>query len=169
MGEDLYLAGKILKPKGLQGEVKILPITDFPESFLERKRFHIGSAVEDAKPFEVLRAAMRKGFAYLLFEGVDQREKAGILAGKSVYVAAAELRSLRPGRAYLHELRGLKVLDGSHKEIGRVLDVLEMPAHEVYEIEYGSQKILVPAIEEFIDEIDISRGHLVVRRFEEFL
>ncbi len=169
MSEELYLAGKILKPKGLRGEVKILPVTDFPESFLERRRFHIGSTTGDAKPFEVLRAVMREGFAYLLFRGVDDRDKAGSLAGKSVYVTGEELRPLRPGRAYLHELRGLKVLDGSRKEIGRVLDVLEMPAHEVYEIEYGARKVLVPAIEEFIDEVDISRGYLVVRRFEEFL
>ncbi|ASQ90583.1 16S rRNA processing protein RimM [Prosthecochloris sp. GSB1] len=168
MSEERYLAGKILKPKGLKGELKILPITDFPESFLERKLFYIGSEGSDAEPFEVLRASLRNGFAYILFRMVDDRDKALALAGKNVYVAEEDLLPLSPDRAYLHELRGLKVFDETGKEAGRVLDVLEMPAHEVYEIECEGKKVLVPAIEEFIEEIDLSRGRMVVRRLDEF-
>jgi len=169
MTQERYLAGKILKPKGLKGELKILPVTDFPESFLERKLFYIGSDGQAAEPYDVLCASLQKGFAYVLFRTVDDRDKALALAGKNVYVAEEDLRPLSSDRAYLHELRGLTVLDGSGREAGRLLDVLEMPAHEVYEIECDGKKVLVPAIEEFIEEIDLSRGFMVIRRLEEFL
>lgn len=169
MKEELYLVGRILKPKGLKGEVKILPVTDFPESFLERKAFYTGVTERDAVRRMVLSAVMRKGFAYLLFSGIDTREKAEAIAGNMVYVNADALIPLSPGRAYLHELRGLKVFNESGEEVGVVHDVLRMPAHEVYEIKCVSRMVLVPAIEEFVKEIVIDKGYMVLKRFEEFL
>lgn len=167
--EELYLVGKILKAKGLKGEVKILPITDYPGSFLERKVFYVGKEAEEAIPRTVLRAALRSGFAYLLFSGVDTREKAEAAAGSMVYVSGDVLIPLPPDRAYLHDLKGLKVLNESRKEVGSVHDVLRMPAHEVYEVQYGTRMILVPAIEEFVEEIVIEKGYMVLRRLDEFL
>ena len=167
--KELYLVGKVLKPKGLKGEVKILPITDYPESFLERKTFYIGRSDEEAVLREVLQGRLRNGFAYILFSGMDSREKAEAAVGNMIYVPAEELVPLPPGRAYLHELRGLKVLNDSLEEVGIVHDVLKMPAHEVYEVQYGAKKILVPAIEEFVEEIDIGKGYMVLKRIEEFL
>lgn len=167
--KELYLVGRILKAKGLKGEVKVLPITDYPESFLERKVFYVGKKEEDAVPLTVRRAALRNGFAYLLFSGVDTREKAEAAAGNMVYVSRDALIPLPPGRAYLHDLRGLRVLNESYKEVGTVRDVLTMPAHEVYEVQYGERMILVPAIEEFVEEIVIEKGYMVLKRLEEFL
>lgn len=169
MKEELYLAGRILKPKGLKGEVKVLPVTDFPESFLDRKVFYVGKTGEEAMCCRVLHAVLRKGFAYLLFSGIDSREKAETIAGHKVYVSADALIPLSPDRAYLHELRGLKVLSESHEEVGILNDVLKMPAHEVYEVQYGIRRVLVPAIEEFVEEIDVEKGYMVLKRFDEFL
>ncbi len=167
--EELYLVGKILKAKGLKGEVKILPITDYPESFLERKAFFVGRESENAVPRQVLHASLRSGFAYVLFSGIDTREKAEAAAGSRVYVSVDALIPLPPDRAYLHDLKGLKVLNEAHKEIGSVHDVLRMPAHEVYEVRYGSRMILVPAIEEFVEEVVIEKGYMVLKRLDEFL
>ena len=165
MTVELYQVGLILKPKGLKGEVKVLPVTDFPESFLDRKVFYTGRDGEQAVRRTVLHAVMRKGFAYLLFSGVDSREKAEALSGSMVYVDRDALIPLPPDRAYLHEIRGLKVVDDSGVEMGVVHDVLQMPAHEVYEIKCGNRVILVPAIEEFVEEIAIAEGYMVLKRF----
>ena len=169
MKEDFYLAGKILKPKGLRGEVKILPVTDFPDSYLERKIFYVGKSEEDAVRRAVRQAALRKGFAYLLFSDIDSREKAEAIVGYSVFVRSDALIQLPPDRAYLHELRGLKVFNERHEELGIIEDVLGMPAHDVYEIRCGGRVVYVPAVEEFVEEISIDEGYMVLKRFEEFL
>ena len=169
MKEDLYLAGKILKPKGLEGEVKVLPVTDFPESFLERKLFYVGKTEEAAVRRTVRHAVLRKGFAYLLFSGIDTREKAEAVTGSMVYVSADALIPLPPDRAYLHELRGLKVFNELREEVGIVKDVVSMPAHEVYEVQCGGRIVLIPAIEEFVEEIAIDERYMVLKRFDEFL
>jgi len=166
---ELYLTGIILKPKGLNGEVKIKPVTDFPESYLSRKEYYAGKSVECVERLKVKKAALAGGFAWLFFEGIDSREKASELAGWQLYVEEEQLLAQPENRAYLHDLVGMKVLDGDRREVGVVLDVLDMPAHEVYEVQVGDRKILLPAIDEFVEEISIAEKYIVVPRFDEFL
>ncbi|ABL65545.1 ribosome maturation factor RimM [Chlorobium phaeobacteroides] len=166
---DLFLTGTILKPKGLKGEVKVLPVTDFPELFLSRKSYLAGKSDASVMPLNVLKASLSKGFAWLFFEGVDTLEKAEKLSGMHLFVEEKELARQPTGRAYLHELIGMKVLDGNRYEAGVISDILKMPAHEVYEVQANGRKILIPAVEEFVEEIDMAGRYMVVPRFDEFL
>lgn len=167
---DLYKTGIVLKPKGLKGEVKVMPVTDYPERFLSRKAYYVGKTDSDAVFRSVVRASLGRGFAWLFFEGIGSREEAEAICGMNLYIGEKELQKMPEGRAYLHELTGLKVIDGSGAEAGVVADVLSMPAHEVYEVAMSDGRIvLIPAIEEFIEEIDTERRLMVVPRFEEFL
>ena len=167
---DLYRTGIVLKPKGLKGEVKVMPVTDYPERFLSRKAYHVGKTDGETVLRNVVRASLSRGFAWLFFEGIESREEAEAICGMNLYICEKELQAMPEGRAYLHELTGLKVIDGSGTEAGVVTDVLSMPAHEVYEVTMsGGRIVLLPAIEEFIEEIDTRRGLMVVPRFEEFL
>ncbi|EAT59461.1 ribosome maturation factor RimM [Chlorobium ferrooxidans] len=166
---ELYLAGVILKPKGLAGEVKVEPVTDFPESFLSRKEYYAGRSADAVDRLTVHKASLGGGFAWVFFDGIDTREKAEALAGVHLYVDEDQLLPQPENRAYIHELIGLKVLDRNRNEVGTVTDILAMPAHEVYEVEVGKRKILIPAIEEFVEEISVRDKFMVVPRFDEFL
>ncbi|MEI6848187.1 MAG: ribosome maturation factor RimM [Chlorobiaceae bacterium] len=166
---ELYQAGIILKPKGLKGEVKVEAFTDFPESFLTRKEYYAGRGTEVVERLKVKKATLSCGFAWLFFEGIDSREKAEALAGLLLFVNEHQLLPQPANRAYLHELIGLKVIDRNHGEVGIVTDVVAMPAHEIYEVLVGKKKILIPAIEEFVEEISIREKYIFVPRFDEFL
>ena len=166
---ELYLTGIVLKPKGLKGELKVQPVTDYPESFLKRREFYMGKTQGDAVLRKVLTAKLNQGFAWMVFEGIGTREEAEAVAGYRLFVTGEELEPLPDDRAYIHDLIGLEVLDEDGGRIGVVSDVLQMPAHDVYEIEVGGRKVLVPAVEEFVDEIDLRKGIMVLRRFSEFL
>ncbi|NTV92944.1 MAG: 16S rRNA processing protein RimM [Chlorobiaceae bacterium] len=166
---DLFLTGTILKPKGLKGELKVLPVTDFPELFLSRTGYLAGKNDRSVTPLTVQKASLSKGFAWLFFEGVDTLEKAEKLSGIHLFVEEKALARQPAGRAYLHELTGMKVLDGDRQEAGIISDVLKMPAHEVYEVQVDGRTVLIPAVDEFVEEIDIEAGYMVVPRFYEFL
>ncbi|ARM30982.1 ribosome maturation factor RimM [Prosthecochloris sp. HL-130-GSB] len=169
MNEPLYLVGRILKPRGLKGEVKVLPVTDYPESFSDRTVLYTGKTTNAAVRRTVAGASLQKGMVYLRFDGIDSREGAEQLSGSMIFVPESDLMPLPPDRAYLHELIGLKVVDVNGAVCGTVKDVLRMPAHEVYEIDTGTGCILFPAIDEFVIEVDLEQGVMVVERFEEFL
>ena len=166
---ELFLTGIVLKPKGLKGELKVKPVTDFPESFLKRREYFVGKTPEDAALRKVLSAKLNQGFAWLVLEGVGSREEAEALAGCGLYVTKDSLESLPDDRAYIHELIGLEAFDEEAGRVGKVSDVLQMPAHDVYEIDTGSSKVLIPAVEDFITETDLEKGIVTLRRFKEFL
>ncbi len=167
--ETLFLAGRILKPRGLKGDLKVLPETDFPERFLERKHLYVGRTPADAVEYEVVQASLQKGFAYIRLQGALDRDMAESLAGSNLYVQESDLAELPPDMAWIHELVGLQAFDTEGAEIGVVRDVLDMPAHQVYEIEVADGKrVLVPALEEFVEETDVTGGRIVLKRFDEF-
>ena len=49
----------------------------------------------------------------------------------------------------------------SGEEIGKLSDVFNLGASDLYEIDTQSGKKLIPAVEEFIKEIDLERGIFV--------
>ncbi|MBN1929710.1 MAG: 16S rRNA processing protein RimM [Chlorobiaceae bacterium] len=166
---ELFLTGIVLKPKGLKGELKVQPVTDFPESFLTRREYYIGKSPEESVVRKVLSAKLRQGFAWLVLEGIESREAAEAVAGSRLYVTDDALEAMPDDRAYLHELIGLEAVDEVQGRVGVISDVLQMPAQDVYEIDTGARKVLVPAVEEFITEIDLDKGIVTLRRFSEFL
>lgn len=166
---ELFLTGIILKPKGLKGELKVQPMTDFPDNFLKRRHYHVGKSREEAVVRKVLSAKLNQGFAWIMLEGVTSREDAEAFAGSSLYVTEDALEPMQGNRAYIHELKGLEVFDERDGRVGVIADVLQMPAHDVYEIDTDAGKVLVPAVDEFIEEVDLEKGIVMVRRFSEFL
>ena len=166
---ELYITGIILKPKGLKGEVKVELVTDFPESFLSRRRYYAGKSVDSVELLKVKKATLAAGFAWLFFEGIDSMEKAEALTGWKLFVTEDQLLPQPENRSYVHEIVGMKVLDRNRSEVGVVTNVIRMPANEVYEVQVGEKKILLPAIDEFVEEFNLGEKYMVIPRFGEFL
>ena len=166
---ELYLTGIILKPKGLKGEMKVEVITDFPESFLSRQEYYAGKSVDSVERLKVKKASLAGGFAWLFFDGIDNMEKAEALSGWQLFVEEDQLLPQPDNRAYLHEIIGMKVLDRHRRVVGVVTNVITMPAHEVYEVQVDGKKILLPAIDEFVEEFNLGEKYIIIPRLDEFL
>ena len=166
---ELYLTGIILKPKGLKGEMKVEVITDFPESFLSRQEYYAGKSVDSVERLKVKKASLAGGFAWLFFDGIDNMEKAEALTGWQLFVEEDQLLPQPDNRAYLHEIIGMKVLDRHRRVVGVVTNVITMPAHEVYEVQVDGKKILLPAIDEFVEEFNLGEKYIIIPRVDEFL
>ena len=166
---ELYLTGIILKPKGLKGEMKVEVITDFPESFLSRQEYYAGKSVDSVERLKVKKASLAGGFAWLFFDGIDNMEKAEALSGWQLFVEEDQLLPQPDNRAYLHEIIGMKVLDRHRRVAGVVTNVITMPAHEVYEVQVDGKKILLPAIDEFVEEFNLGEKYIIIPRVDEFL
>ncbi len=166
---ELYLTGIILKPQGLKGEMKVEVITDFPESFLSRQEYYAGKSVDSVERLKVKKASLAGGFAWLFFDGIDNMEKAEALSGWQLFVEEDQLLPQPDNRAYLHEIIGMKVLDRHRRVVGVVTNVITMPAHEVYEVQVDGKKILLPAIDEFVEEFNLGEKYIIIPRVDEFL
>ena len=160
MNPPRYLIiGRVLKPWGVRGELKIEIITDFPERFASLRQVFLG---DDAKSFAVESARLHGGAALVKLAGIDTPEHAAKLREQLVYVARADAVALPANRVYLYQLIGLQVKTTDGRALGEITDVLDTRANDVYIVSDGTREILLPAIPEVVRAIHIERGEMIV-------
>ena len=148
--------GRVVGAHGLRGEVRVEPLTDFPE------RFEAGSVLWlDGAPRRVEASRWRGRSVYLKLDGASSRTEAAALRGKELM--APEPRPIEEaGRYYRHDVVGLRVEDEAGAALGRVADILVTGANDVYVVRGEQGELLLPAIEDVVREVDVAGGRLVV-------
>jgi 16S rRNA processing protein RimM len=148
--------GKISRPHGVRGEVRMRIITDYPEQLHDLKTVYIGMSPDDKDiyPIDLQKVRFHQDYALLTFKGITNRDQVDKFRKKAVMIDIDNAIQLEDGEYYLFQLIGLKVVV-DEQEIGFVKEVIETGANDVYVVkgdQYG--EILVPAHEETIIKID---------------
>ena len=152
-------AGRIVNTHGVAGEVKIEVWLDSPQFLKSFKRCFI-----DRREVKLLSARVHKGFLIVKLEGVEDVNAAMALKGRTVFIDRADAR-LPKGAFFLQDIIGAAVVDESGSEIGKLADVMETPASNVYVVK-GEREHLIPAVPEFILSTDAENGIITVHLIE---
>ncbi len=155
--------GRVLKPWGFRGLVKIQILTDFPERFASLQTVLLG---DGAKRFSVESARLIQDAALLKLQGIDSSEEAAKLRGLDVLVPIEEAVPLPEGKYYHYQLIGLAVETASGQALGRITEILQTGANDVYVVNDGQREVLLPAIEPVIRSIDLEHGRMTVELLE---
>ena len=160
MGSNFLEAGQIVNTHGIRGEVKIVPWCDTPEFLCGFDTFYL-----DGAPVKVESARAHKGNVIAKLAGVDDVNGAMRLKNKVVSIDRAGV-ILPPGRHFIADLIGLEVREAeSGRVLGKIEDVLTLPANEVYVVK-GEKEYLIPAVDEFLAETNLEGGYVRVRLIE---
>ena len=152
-GEPVYLAvGFLRRAHGVRGEIIMDLHTDFPERLKSGRELWVG---EERRPVELESARPHAKGMLVKFKGVESPEAAAQLRNQWIYVLAADVPSLPEGQLYQHELIGFDVVDENGEPLGRLVEILETGANDVYVIRNEAGKeLLLPAIPSVILELD---------------
>jgi 16S rRNA processing protein RimM len=167
-GPPPYLAvARVLRPHGVRGDLRVQALTRFPERMYRLEQVFLGPAPDDytaLRPHTVRRVRPEKDEFWLLhLEGIDDRDEAEPLRGQFIFVALADAVPLAEDEVYVFQIMGLEVRTLDDFVLGRVVDVIETGANDVYVIQgeaYG--EVLLPAIEGVIVRIDVEGGLMTV-------
>ena len=151
--------GVIVTTHGIKGEVMIQPWVDDAEFLKKFKHLYINE-----KPYKLLSGRVHKNFLLAELEGVSDVNAAMVLKGKVVFIDRDEAK-LPKGAFFLRDIIGASVVDETGLELGKITDVLELPAGNVYEVK-GEREILIPAVPQFILNTDVNAGIITVRLIE---
>ena len=113
---------------------------------------------------KLLSARVHKGFLIAKLQGVEDVNAAMALKGRTVFIDRADAR-LPKGAFFLQDIIGASVVDESGSEIGKLVDVMETPASNVYVVK-GEREHLIPAVPEFILSTDADNGIITVHLIE---
>ena len=154
--------GKISAPHGVRGEVRIVPLTDFPERFENLKTVFL----EDDSKMELESVKFSNKFIIAKFKNINSRNYIEILNGKLLMLNRSDIPSLPEGEYYNFDIIGLEVIDDKGSKLGKITEVLKTGSNDVYVVE-GKKQLLVPALKKVVKEINLVDGFMKVELLEE--
>ena len=161
MSKSQFLeCGKIINTHSIRGGLKLESWCDTPEDLASLKKVYIKKGAED-KCHKVKRASVFKQFVLFELDGINDIDTATTLKNTVVYADRDDI-AIDDDAFFLADIIGLPVFDIANGErIGTLSDVLNLGASDLYEIDTPNGKKLIPAVDEFIKEIDLEKGIFV--------
>ena len=164
-----YLSvGQIVNTHGVNGEVKVYPLTDDVRRFRKLKKVYI-----DGVEKNIVWSKPGPKVVVMKIEGVDTIEAAMKFRDKYIDVSREDAVKLPEGRYYVPDLIGCNVWDEEGKDLGKVADVIFTPSNEVYWIkkdaENNIEELLIPALKHIVVSVDIETQKIVIKPVKQWL
>ncbi|MBX3050402.1 MAG: 16S rRNA processing protein RimM [Caldilineaceae bacterium] len=165
--------GRIVGMHGLNGEMRVELHTDFAERFAVGETILLGQAL---LPRIIRGSREHKGMILLTLAEVTDRDGAEALRDEWLFIPDDAAMELPAGEYWVHDIIGLAVVDETGQAIGRVADVIQTGANDVYILTPAEgvnrgKELLIPAIANVVQAVDIASGtmtiHLVPGLLEE--
>lgn len=158
--EKYIECGKIINTHGCHGGVKLDSWCNSPEELASLKKLFIlkNGAFEKIK---VKKTSVFKQFVIAELDGVNDMDAAMALKNTVVYASRDDFE-LEEGEFFIADLIGVKVIDASDGTVyGQVSDIINRGASDIYVVDTTNGERMIPAVDEFIDRIDIKEGIFV--------
>lgn len=153
------IVGKIVKPQGIKGEVKIEPMVADNNLFQ-----NFQDVLIDGKTFTIKSARVHQGFVYLAFNEVHDRNSSEALRGKMVEVSKHELPNLENDFYYIADLEGCEIFFEDGEKFGKIYDVQNFGASDVLFIKSGSEEVLCPFLKKVFVEVDVHSKKIIANK-----
>jgi 16S rRNA processing protein RimM len=151
-------AARVVGAKGLAGAMRVEVLTDRPERLREGAVLYLE---DEEEPRRIAQVELGGRLPVIRLENVDSREQAERLRGRYLEVY---LEPLPEGSYYWHQIVGMQVRDEAGHALGTVVEVFRAGENEVYRVESDDGlELLLPALREFILDIDPEAGSMTVR------
>lgn len=159
----MYLVGKIVGTHGIKGELKVKSDTSFD-------RFKKGNVlyIEKEEKIIINSSRVHKGLHLITINGLTNINDVLMYVNKNIYVPH-DRSELEEGEYYYEDLIGLICYDSNKEEIGEVIDLQEVPQGLILEIRGKEKTILIPYVDEFIEEIDLDNKKILINEIEGLL
>lgn len=148
--------GKVLKPKGIKGEIKIEGLTDDNSRFLRLKHVYIDSVC-----YALTKARTEGTFVVIKLEGIETPEQVDKLRGKYICIDRSDAVNTDKDSNLIADIIGLEVFVDD-KAIGKISDVLQYGAADVYVVKSKDKNISFPALKKLVIDVDLKDGKMIL-------
>lgn len=165
--ENYFLIAEIISVFNDDGYLKLRSFSDFPDRFFLLEKIFI-DIYNEKRIFFVEDVERIEDYFILKLENFDSNQHVDFLVGSDVYVDDKNLYPLDDKTYYFHDLIGCKVFFND-KFFGKIEDVMHLSSNDVYVVSSEDSEILIPAISDLIDSINISEKVVYLKQdFDKF-
>jgi 16S rRNA processing protein RimM len=160
---DYLIIGKVLKPFGLMGELKLLPITDNIGRFRNIKEIYLKEE-QDFREVVVEGTRVTDSYVLIKLEGYNSKTDVEPLREKLFYVTRKQAVELEDGSYYYYDILNCTVKGLNGEIIGKVFDIQNAGSCDVYFVrsDCEKQEYQIPAVSDVIKRIDISQKEIII-------
>lgn len=167
--EDILKVGIISSTHGVRGEVKVFPTTDDVKRFKKLKEVLLDTEKE-LLPLQIESVKFFKQFAILKFKGFDHLDDVQKFRGKALLVTRANAVKLKKDEYFIADLIGMNVSSDDGALKGKLKDVMQTGANDVYVITLeDDRELLLPAIKECVLDISLEKNEIKIHVLEGLL
>jgi 16S rRNA processing protein RimM len=166
---DLVAAGRIIKPVGIRGEVKILPFAENAERFASLKSVWIGLDEKTAEQIDILAVRIDPKFVIVSFDNIKTADEADRLRNSFLFIPKEEEVKPSSGSYFVDDIIGCEIFDENKVKVGIVKDVLSLPANDLWVVKDNEKEILIPAVKAVVRQIDVKNKCIIINSIEGLL
>ena len=158
--------GKIISYWGTKGFLKVYALTFSPERFYNLSGVFLSSE-KDRQFYKIQEVRPYKGNVWLFkLEDIDTITDAEKVKGFYLEVPEEEVITLPKDTYFVDDLIGLEVFSLEGEYIGTLENIIEGLASDIYVVKRGEKEVLIPAVKEFVREIDLGKGKILIKIIE---
>ena len=160
--EGLLEVGQIVNSYGIKGFLKVVPLVDNNNQFKDFKTLYIQEG-KHYKELKIEEIKFSKNLVLVKVEGIETIEEA--LKFKNLYLFAkrGDIK-LEKGAYFIVDLIGLEVYTEENELLGKLKEVLQPGANDVYVVENDKkEQILLPVIPDVVKKVDIKEKKIIVK------
>ena len=165
----LLLMGKVLRPHGLGGLLRVQSYGEAQASFPRIERLFLRTGPSECHEYTVASVTPHKTVFLLKLEGVDSLDLAEKYRGADVLIRKETLARKDDEEYFWHELLGLEVRLDSGEYLGTLSRIIPTGSNDIYVVKDGKRESLIPATYEVVKEIDLDAGKMTVSPLEGLL
>ena len=166
MEKNLFPIGRVVKPHGVKGKMKVEYFGDDLHRFFSYRKIFIENETSRLNSYEILEVVPQPPRLILRLKGIEKIEEIEPLIGKKIFIEKEALPELEVGEYYWGDLLEMEVETQEGKRLGKVKKIFPTGVHDVYVVEGKRGEILLPAIEGVIQSIDLKKRVMKVARME---
>jgi 16S rRNA processing protein RimM len=159
--ENLLLMGRVLRPHGLGGHLRVSSYARSEASFLSAGKVLLRTRSGGLRETAVHSVQPHKGGFLMKLAGIDTVEEAETCRGAAVLVRK-DAFAHEEGEYFWHEIIGLGVYLNTGAYVGEVIHILPTRGTDLYVVRRGQSEVLIPAVQEVIQEIDLTNRRIIV-------
>jgi 16S rRNA processing protein RimM len=156
--------GYVARAHGIQGELAVRTFDPQSRVLEQVTLLVLQLRSGEERPASIVSARRASDATLLTLAGVGSRAEAEALRGASVHVHRADLAAPAAGEWFQGDLVGLEARTPEGASLGRVTAVWNTgPVPNLVIEDDAGRELLVPFVDEFVPEVDVEQGRLVVR------
>ena len=154
--------GVYVNTHGLKGEVKVKPLTQFPQlRFQKGKIIHMQTQKEQLD-MKIKQVREQKDMLLITFEGYEDINAIEQWKGSVFTINESDVHELEEDEAYYFELQDCTVYDPQGTLLGTVSEIIETGANAVLRVKLEERELLVPYVKAFVKSFDKQAKTIVV-------